>query len=333
MADYLFLGTLNRDYILPPQGKPLLDVPGGGVLYAAAAASLWGGKAGLVARVGEDFPRAWLEAFQQRGWETEGIKILPQPLDTRRVLIYNADGTLSAEQPLAAFTRRGITFPKSLLNYHPASLQRAQLDHSTPATLRLNDLPPDFANARAAHFSAHDFLTHHLLPAILRGAGVPLTTLTPHPAYMTPLFAQRIPPLLHGLTALITPEATLRALFREQTTNLWAMAATIGQWQVEFVAVRRSSGEVWLYESPHQRRWIIPSRPADIADPTGAEDAFAGAFLVAYRETLDPVQAAIRGAATALAALETRGVFAFTDTLPALLHARAEALARDVRQI
>ncbi len=333
MADYLFLGALTRDFILPPHGKPLLDVPGGGVLYAAAGAALWGGEVGVVARVGEDFPRTWLDTIRQRGWDIRGIKILPQPLDTRRVLIYRPDGSLSNEQPASAFARRGLDFPRELLNYAPHTLRRADLEQPTPTTLRLADLPPDFADARAAHFCPHDFLTHHLLPATLRTAGVPLTTLSPHPAYMTSLFAQRIPPLVHGLTALITPETTLAALFREQYSDLWEMATATGHWQVELVVIRRASGEVWLYESTPRRRWVIPGYPTEVADPTGADDAFAGAFLVAYRETLDPVQAAVRGAATATLAAETRGVFALADTLPALLHARAEALMRDVRQV
>ncbi|GEM_PF-75516 len=333
MADYLFLGALNRDFILPVQGKPLLDVPGGGVLYAAAGAALWGGSVGLVARVGEDFPRTWLDAFRQRGWSTAGIKILPQPLDARRVLIYNPDGSLSAEQPAAAFARRGIAFPRELLNYAPRPLRRTDLDRPTPATLRLADLPPGFAEARAAHFCPHDFLTHHLLPATLRTAGVPFTTLSPHAAYMSPLFIQRIPPLVHGLTAVLTTEAALTALFREHTADLWDMAATIGNWQVNLVVIRRADGETRLYESRTRRRWVVPGGPAEVADPTGADDAFAGAFLVAYRETLDPLQATVRGAATARIAAETRGVFALADTLPALLHARAEALARDVRQV
>ncbi len=332
MADYLFLGALTRDFILPPRGKPLLDVPGG-VLYAAAGAALWGGEVGLVARVGEDFPRAWLETLQQRGWDIQGVKILPQPVDTRRVLIYHPDGSLSAEQPATAFARRGVAFPRQLLNYAPHPLRRADLEKPTPTTLRLADLPPGFAEARAAHFCPHDFLTHHLLPATLRAAGVALTTLSPHPAYMTPLFTQRIPPLVHGLTALLTSEAVLTALFREQQNDLWEMAAAIGRWQVDFVVIRRPGGETWLFESRTHRRWIIPGYPSEIADPTGADDAFAGAFLVAYRETLDAVQAAVRGAATATLAAETRGAFALADTLPALLHARAEALARDVRQV
>ncbi len=333
MADYLFLGPLNRDYILPPEGRPLLDVPGGPVLYAAAGAALWGGSVGLVARVGEDFPRAWLDDLAARGWDVRGVRVLPQPLETRRVLVYDATGHLSAEQPPTAFARRGVAFPKALLNYAPHPLRRADLDKPTPHSLRVSDLPPNLAEVRAAHFCPHDFVTHSLLPAALRAEGVPLVTLEPSPAYMDPLFFDHMPSLVNGLSVFIVGEKPLRALFGQRTADLWEMAATIGQWQVAYVLIRRRRGEMWLYDVASGRRWVLSGYPVRRVAPTGVGDAFAGGFLVGFRETFDPVQAMIRGAAAASVALETRGALALLETLPALLHARADVIARSVRQV
>ena len=39
------------------------------------------------------------------------------------------------------------------------------------------------------------------------------------------------------------------------------------------------------------KRWVIPQYPSRIADPTGGRDAFAGGFLVGYREDYDPLAA------------------------------------------
>ncbi|NPA92942.1 MAG: carbohydrate kinase family protein [Chloroflexi bacterium] len=333
MPTYLFLGPLNREYILPPQGKPLLDVPGGEVLYAAAGAALWGAEVGLISRVGEDFPQTWLDDLAARGWDVRGVRRLPEPLETRRVLVYEPSGRLSPQSPLAAFARRGITFPKSLLNYNPPPVQRANLDKPTPTSLRISDLPPNFGDARAAHFCPHDFLTHSLLPAALRTAGVPIITLAPHSAYMTALFYDRLPALLTGLTAFIVTEAQLRAVFRERTSDLWEMAETLGQWQVRYVVIRRAEGEVWLYDVNGNRRWVVPGYPTRMVDPTGADDAFAGGFLVGYRETLDPVQAVVQGAVSASLAVETRGALALLDTLPALVSRRAEVVSASVQQV
>ncbi len=333
MATYLFLGPLYREYILPPQGKPLLDAPGGPVLYAAAGAALWSGEVGVVARVGEDFPKHWLEDLAARGWDVRGVRQLAEPLETRRVLVYEPSGQLSLQPPLAAFARRGLTFPKSLLNYTPPPTQRANLDKPLPTSLRISDLPPGLGETRAAHFCPLDFLSHSLLPAALRTAGVPVITLSPHPAYMTPLFYDRLPGLLTGLTAFVVPEAQLRAVFRERTNDLWEMATALGQWQVRHVVILRPEGEAWLYDAVGQRRWVVPGYPARLVDPTGAEDAFAGGFLVGYRETLDPVQALARGVVAASLAVETRGALALLETLPALVERRTEVVVSSVQQV
>lgn len=331
MADYLFLGALNRDFVLPPRGKPLLDVLGGAVVYAAAGAALWGARVGIVARVGEDFPRRWLNDLAARGWDVSGVQVLPHPLETRRVLVYDAEGGRTAEQPLNAFARRGIPLPKSLLNYAPP--QRAAFDAPTPYSLRVSDLPGDIAATRGAHFCPHDFVTHHLLPAALRAAGVPFITLEPAASYMDARYFDRLPALLSGLDAVIVRESVLRAVFGQQTDDLWEMAATFARWQVEHVVIRRSRGEMWLYDASTQQRWVFPGYPVQRVDPTGVGDAFAGAFLVGYRETLDPVQAVVRGAATASVALETRGALALLDTLPELLQARAEMIGQAARRV
>ncbi len=333
MPSYLFLGQLNREYILPVEGRPLLDAAGGPVLYAAAGAALWGAAVGLVSRVGENFPQHWLEDLAARGWDVSGVRVLPQPLETRRVLIYDQQGRLSAAQPLQAFARRGITLPRELLTYRPPAPRRTDLDTPTPYTLRLSDLPPRFAEARGAHFCPHDYLTHSLLPATLRTAGVPFISLEPHPSYMDPLFADRLPALLTGLTVFLVREQVLRGLFHHLTGDLWDMAAELARWPVKNIVIRRAGGETWLYETASRRRWVVPGYPVQVSDPTGAHDAFAGAFLAAYRETLDPVQALVRGAVTASVVCETSGAFALLDVLPDLLRRRAEVLAEAVRKV
>ncbi len=98
---FVIAGRLRRDYLLPPLGRPLIDQPGGNLLYAAAGLGVWprapsGNRdypagtgtttetsVGLLARVGEDYPHDWLRSFEQRGWDTRGIHILAEALDLR----------------------------------------------------------------------------------------------------------------------------------------------------------------------------------------------------------------------------------------------------------
>jgi hypothetical protein len=93
---FVLAGHLQRDYLLPAEGRPLLDVPGGNLLHAAAGLSVWNpvpepGRdrkprdyfAGLLARAGEDYPQEWLKSFEARGWDRRGIHILAEALDLR----------------------------------------------------------------------------------------------------------------------------------------------------------------------------------------------------------------------------------------------------------
>ena len=61
---YLVFGELRKDFLITPDQKVLPDQLGGSLLYAAEGVSLWldeADKIGLVARVGEDYPREWIE--------------------------------------------------------------------------------------------------------------------------------------------------------------------------------------------------------------------------------------------------------------------------------
>jgi len=85
---YLIFGQLKREYLLPPSGPARLDVAGGNPLYVAAGFRVWESDVGLVGRVGNDFPRAWLNDCMSRGLDTSGIKILEENVDARDFLAY-----------------------------------------------------------------------------------------------------------------------------------------------------------------------------------------------------------------------------------------------------
>ena len=64
---FLVFGQLTREYLLPPDGPPRMDMPGGGLLHAAAGLRIWESEIGLVGRVGNDYPRDWLNLCIERG--------------------------------------------------------------------------------------------------------------------------------------------------------------------------------------------------------------------------------------------------------------------------
>ena len=125
---FVIAGRLQRDYLLPAQGRPLIDVPGGNLLYAAAGLGVWShtssgnrdnpvgtgttteGRVGLLTRVGEDYPHDWLRSYEKLGWDTRGIHILADALDLRyfQAILHRA---LSGNQDDHAGT--GTTSPRA----------------------------------------------------------------------------------------------------------------------------------------------------------------------------------------------------------------------------
>jgi cytidine kinase len=332
---FLIAGRLQREFILLPSGQALLDVPGGNLLYAGVGLALWEPTPppGLVARVGEDYPQNWVEEFTRRGLDTRGIRLLPQPVDVRFFAAYTSRTTRFVDDPVAHFARVGLPFPRALLGYHPPASAIDSRTRLSPVSLRQTDLIPDFMDASAAHLCPIDYLTHSLLPAVLRQAEVTTVTLDPSPGYMNPTYWNDVPALITGLTAFLPAEEDLCALFQGRSQDLWEMAEALAVYGCELIVIKRGERGQLLYDASTRTRWEIPAYPARLVDPTGAGDAFCGGFLAGYRRSYDPLQAALYGNISASLVVEGIGPFYALDALPGLAQARLDALRQSVRKI
>jgi hypothetical protein len=331
----LFAGLLNRDYIILPSGKVLLDVPGGNVLYAAAGFAIWepDQNPGLLARIGEDYPQDWLDNFDRRGFNIRGIHILPEAVDLRSFNVYPDMNTRISEDPVPYFSQLGMPFPKALLGYRPPALMQESRTQLKPTSIRQGDLPPDYLEASAAHICSIDYLTHALLPAVFRQAGFTLVTLDPAPGYMNPVFWNDLPALISGLTAFLPSEEEARQLFHGRSSDLWEITEGLASYGCEFIVIKRGQAGQILYDSASASRWEIPAYPARLMDPTGAGDAFCGGFLAGYRQHYDPLEAVLYGNISASLVVEGNGPFYALDSLPGLAQARLEALRTGIRKV
>lgn len=330
---YVLLGRLAREYLLPPVGPNRLDEPGGNLLYATAGLALWERSLGLVARVGEDYPQEWLDRFNRMGFNTKGVRVLPRSLDLRSFIAYTDGYTRHEDNPVAHFARRGLPFPRSLLNYRLPDSRLDSLSALTPGSLRQVDLPTEFLHATIAHFCPLDFLTHSLMPAVLRQAGFTTLTLDPGPRYMDPIFWKNLPSILTGLTAFLASEEELRALFQGRSTDLWEMAEALAAYGCQIVVVKRGEQGQLVYDAAGKSRFEIPAYPARVRDPTGAGDAYCGGFLAGFVRTLEPLQAGLFGNVSASLTIEGSGPFYALDVLPGLPEARLEVLQQSYRKI
>jgi len=329
---FVIAGRLRRDYLLLPAGRPLLDVPGGNLLYAAAGLGVWNSRLGLVGRAGEDYPHDWLRSFKGYGWDTRGIRILPDALDLRYFQAWLDQQTCERVNPMAHFARLGLTFPKSLLGYQPPS-DKDDRKAAQPTSPRPADIPPDYLMAHAAHICPLDYVTTDRLLSAFRQANITSVTLDPAVGYMNASVFDDVRTLLRSLTAFLASEEKLRALFWGRTDDLWQMAEILGSFGCEFIVVKRGARGQLLYDSVSKKRWEIPAYPAQRVDPTGAGDSFCGGFLAGYQETYDPLQAVLHGSVSASLTIEGSGALHALEALPGLAQARLDSLAGIVREI
>ena len=330
---FIVAGRLAREFLLPPTGQPLLDVPGGSLLYAAGGLSIWEKAVGLLGRVGEDYPRAWLKELEGRGLDLQGIRILPQGIDLRSFIAYNEKFEVSRGAPVSQFARRGLPFPKNLLGYQsPPDVQKDAKKQDGLAPIPI-EIPHDYLEARAVHLCPLDFMSHNQLAHVFKTASVNTITLDPSPGYMNPSFYKELRAVLSGLTAFLPSEEELRALFWGETHDLWEMAAALGDYGCEIIVVKRGARGQMVYDVSGKHKWEVPAFSSRVADPTGAGDAFCGGFLAGYKITYDPLQAALYGNISASLKVEGSGAFYPLETLSGLAEARLRALKDWVREV
>lgn len=330
---FVVAGRITREYVLPPAGAPQLDVAGGSALYAAGGLLLWDSELGLLARVGEDYPRRGMREIAGRGIDTAGVEIVQRNLDVRAFYAYDARFEMMHGSPVSQFARRGLTFPKALLGYQSSREAAAVLTDREAAVAPALKIPPGYLEARAIHICPLDFAGQRRLVGSFRAAAITTLTVDPSPDCMVPQSLKDLRVTLSGVTAFLPSEDEIRALFWGQTHDLWEMAAAIAESGCEAVVIKRGSAGQTLYDARSKARWEIPAYPARIADPTGVGDAFCGGFLAGYRRTYDPLQSALFGNVSASLKLEGSGAFYPLTTLAGLAEARLDVLKDLVRKV
>lgn len=329
--DCLFLGRLQRDTIINAQGQALVDQPGGNLLYAAAAYSLWGSEPGLISRVGSDYPKSWFRILAEKGLDTAGIKRLDEPQDQRRFIAYSDVHSAHREKPMKHFARWSIPIPKILLGYQAVAPKLDSKRERPPLSLRPEDIPETYRRARAAHLCPLDYLSHKFMPAALREAGVETVTLDAGRGYMHPEFWDEFPALVNGVTVFLTKEERLAALFGSRKEDIWAMAETIAGFNCQAVVIHSINRGQWLYEGASRKRYHVPPYPARLADITSTGSSFCGGFISGLLRTQDYLRAVLYGNAISSLAMEGSGAFYVADSLPGLAESRLQSLEQAVQ--
>jgi sugar/nucleoside kinase (ribokinase family) len=331
----IFVGELRREFSLSLDDKWIKDAPGGNVLYAAAGYKIWEKHhpPGICARIGEDYHHDWLEEFNNWGINTEGVVTLPKALDLRICYVQRGNQAQEVEDPVAYFSQVGLRVPPALIGYTRNARRLKNRRASSEIAVREQDLPPVYLSATAAHLCPLDYLSHNLLPAVMRRQGFSTITIAPCSSYMEPGFLGDVPALMPGLTAFMPSEEKLKNLYKGMSTDIWEMVEELGRFGCEMIVIKRGMKGQYLYVPATGKKWKIPSYPARMQNPIGVEDVFCGGFLAEYRKTFDPLRAVLCGNVAASLAIEGSGPEYVLKTLSGLAEARLDHLQNLIQEI
>jgi sugar/nucleoside kinase (ribokinase family) len=331
-VDFAFVGGLRQDYCITHDGRVFAGMLGGNALYAAVGARVWGASVGVVSRVGSDFPSAWLERLRDEGFNLDGVRVLPDPQDTRTFYAYLSPDERVDTSPSSHFLRVGHALPKELLGYQHSTLQQDRRASPGRLAVRVDDLPAWIDGAQGVHFSPGDYLTHLTVPTHLRHLGIKRLTLDPSLMYMDPGFRRELPDLLNGLDAFLPSRMEAEAFFRPQRLRVWEMAEAFLGMGCAIVVIKCGANGQAVLDGTSGKRWDIPAYPVQPRDVTGAGDAYCGGFLAGLAQTGDPLEAALRGSVSSSLVIEGTGALFALATLPGLPLARLHALRQAVGQ-
>ncbi len=326
---YLIAGELTRNFVITPGKKVIEDQPGGSLLFSATGAAIWENGIGLISLIGENYPQHWIAEINHQEWDTRGIQVLPQTIDQRFFIAFHDTENFSLENPVQHFSKLGLSFPRALLGYQTKDNESL----SYLSKIRISEIPTEYYDATAAHIAPMDYITQINLVTALQQGHINTITLSPSPQSMNAINWEHIPAMVKGITAFIVRKKLLVDFFKSRLTDLWDMAKWICSYGCEYVVIMRDQGGYMLYDSTKDKKTIIPPYPTGIVDPTGSTDAFCGGFLVGYRTTYNPIEAAVYGSVSASLTMEGSGPYYALEAMPGLALARYEHLKKMVQHV
>lgn len=238
----LIVGSTALDSIKTParENSRLL---GGSASHAAVAASFFS-PVKLVGVVGDDFPRRYLEVYQRRNIDLEGLQILPG-----KTFHWSGEYEANMNNRRTLLTELGVfeTFKPTL----PESFRRS-------AFVLLANIAPS--------------LQHHVLDQMRRPRFVIADTMDLWLNIALPDLLS----LLKRLDAFVLNDSEAHQLTKQE--NLFAALKQIHRLGPKYVIIKKGSHGSML--SGPRGCFLCPAYPLPkVVDPTGAGDSFVGALM------------------------------------------------------
>jgi len=332
LVQTIIIGDIQRETIINLAGNIYLDQPGGSLIYSSSAYRFWLEGPGLVARIGENTPEAYLSQLENIGMNIKGVHRINSHYESRSFYAMINEDQFDTENPVGYFGRLKQPFPKILLGYSGLPFQKENRNQPSPRTLFPEDVPETYWSASMALLGPVDYLSLNMLAPHLRNNSMKTLVIKPSTGTMNPSFWYEFPALVRGCTGLICTQKSALNLFLGKSENLWEIAETIATYGLEYVIITCGAYGQLVYDQLNHSRWQIPAYPVKVIDTVHASDTFAGAFMAGFQKYFDPLKASFYGNIACSIKLEGSGAFYLLDTLPGLANARLEIIKEKVRK-
>ena len=278
--DLVVLGQVLNETIKFPDGRTLGPVLGGTLSHCAVAAARLGASVGVVAKIGQDAPREFLQPILRAGVDTAGLIV--EPVGYENVLIYHADGHktlqfLTKPSPLSlqdvpeAYRQADMIYCGSAMWQPPLAVVRALCQ---PGTRLAADL--------GGYGGAHHDVRHH-------SGGYDG-------------FLRELLPYLHIAKA---SREDCTTLFSDSDLANEERARLLVAWGAQVGIV--TLGDAGAVVATADDVFRIPVFTRKAIDATGAGDVFSAGFLVHYRKHQNARDAGLFASAAAALVCERTG--------------------------
>jgi sugar/nucleoside kinase (ribokinase family) len=281
--DIVTVGHFAIDTIRSPKMEQAMTNLGGPPTYVSVAAARLGAKVSVISKVGSDFPKQYRNWLQRNNIDLSGLKQVEGEATTRFSVKYQA----SWKRKLQLRARA----PPIATSDIPGSLG-ARVVHLSPIS---DELPTEVVrklrkSASLLSLDPQGFVRGSTARGNIRHKRWP----DPSVLELADVYKSSL-----GEARLVTG-----------TVNLRQAARRIQDCGVRIVIVTQGMrGSVLLFDEVFHE--VPACKPRVLVDPTGAGDAYIGAFLAEYTRNKDPFWCACVGSAMASFVVEKMGPHGF----------------------
>lgn len=281
--DIVTVGHFAIDTISSQETAHARTTLGGSATYVSVAAARLGARVSVISKVGKDFPVEYRNWLQRNNVDLSGLKQAETGATTRFSLEYQAAWKRKLQLKAHASPITASDIPSSL---------QAQAIHIAPIA---SELPIDAVvklrkSASILSLDPQGFVRDFTKRGIMR------------PKSWTD------PSILKLVDVYKSSSDEIRMV--TGTSNIKQGARKIADYGVKIVIVTQGMrGSTLLFDEAFFK--VPPCSPRKLVDPTGAGDAYIGAFLAEYIRNEDPLWCACVGSASASFVVEDIGPSGF----------------------